>query len=165
MLKAKEVKPMKRLIAVSITIVLALCLYVVALPAQPAIAVFREVKLLASDGARLASFLVGGNPLGVIFDGTNIWVANGLDNTVSKVRPSDGEILGTFPVGTTPGGMAFDGANIWVANYTTNNVTKLRASDGANLGTFGAGTHPALVAFDGANIWVTNYGDNTVTKF
>ena len=29
---------------------------------------------------------VGGSPLGIGFDGTNIWVANVTNNTVSKIR-------------------------------------------------------------------------------
>lgn len=118
------------------------------------------------DANKTASFAVGGNPNGIAFNGANIWVANGSDNTVSKLRPSDGAVLvGSIPVETTPASMAFDGANIWVGNYTSGTVTKLQASDGAVLGSFPSGTGPMGVAFDGANIWVTNYGDNTVTKF
>ena len=50
------------------------------------------------------------------FDGANIWVANPLLNTVTKLRASDGAALGTFPAGPFPYGVAFDGANIWVVN-------------------------------------------------
>jgi Protein of unknown function (DUF1566)/Collagen triple helix repeat (20 copies) len=110
-------------------------------------------------------FAVGSQPLGVAFDGANIWVANNVGNNVSKLRASDGANLGTFSVGPGPNGVAFDGANIWVTNFSNNSVTKLRASDGANLGTFAVGNGPFAVAFDGANIWVTNVGsDSTVSK-
>src|ERR1700736_3546180 len=61
------------------------------------------------------AFPVGSNPIGVAFDGANIWVANFSDNTVTKLRASDGSNLGTFAVGNFPVGVAFDGANIWVA--------------------------------------------------
>src|SRR5690348_1190797 len=47
-----------------------------------------------------ASFSVGRSPVGVAFDGANIWVASGRDNTVTKLRASDGFTLGTFAVGT-----------------------------------------------------------------
>ena len=40
--------------------------------------------LRAIDGANLGAFPVGTNPLGVAFDGANIWVANQGSNTVSK---------------------------------------------------------------------------------
>src|ERR1700736_5596153 len=102
------------------------------------------------------SFKVGKEPNDVAFDGQNIWVTNGGDDTVTELRPSDGTGLGTFSGGSQPYGIAFDGANIWTVNYGGNNVTKLRASDGKALGTFSVGTRPWLAAFDGANIWVTN---------
>jgi hypothetical protein len=108
------------------------------------------------------TFSVGSKPDGIVFDGANVWVANGGGNTVTKLRSSDGVNLGTFTVGDSPFGMAFDGANLWVANST--GVTKLRASDGSNLGTFGVGASPLGVACDGSNIWVASFGSGTVTK-
>jgi DNA-binding beta-propeller fold protein YncE len=41
-------------------------------------------KLRASDGSTLGTFPVGAGPVGVAFDGANIWVANSSDNTISK---------------------------------------------------------------------------------
>src|SRR5690242_18204714 len=82
------------------------------------------------------TYPAGNSPVGVIFDGTNIWVANNTVNTVTKLRPSDGAVLGTFPVGRSPNWLAFDGTNIWVSNFTESTVTKLRASDGVAQGTF-----------------------------
>lgn len=113
---------------------------------------------------KITDFEVGKQPLGVAFDGANIWVANNDDSTLSKLRASDGADLGTFPVGGAPIGLAFDGANIWVANSSDNTVSKLRASDGKTLGTFRVGKVPWFLAFDGEAIWVTNSQDFSVTK-
>jgi len=144
-------------------------------------------KLRASDGTcngvanppgssvTACSFAVGSYPMGVAFDGANIWVANAGSATVTKLRASDGATLGTFAVGSYPYGVAFDGANIWVTNQSSTTVSKLRASDGTCAGvanppgssvtacSFAVGTGPRGVAFDGANIWVTNGSSNTVT--
>jgi DNA-binding beta-propeller fold protein YncE len=111
-----------------------------------------------------ANFPVGNIPVGLAFDGANIWVSNLGSDTVTRLRASDGTNLGTFAVGGKPWGLAFDGANIWVANLNSNTVTKLQASDGTNLGTFAVGTYPEGMAFDGANIWVANKLSNTVSK-
>ena len=116
------------------------------------------------ERAESAAFNVGKFPIGVTFDGTNIWVANGGSNTVTRLRASDGAIVGTFSVGEFPIGLAFDGANIWVTNSDSDNVTKLRASDGAVLGNFNVGKAPGGVAFDGTNIWVTNEDSSNVMK-
>ena len=104
----------------------------------------------------------GRNPVGVTFDGDNIWVTS--TSSVFKLRASDGANLGNFPVGNSPAAVAFDGANIWVANQGSNNVTRLRASDGANLGSFSTGLGPNAIAFDGTSVWITNSGSNSITR-
>jgi len=55
---------------------------------------------------------VGNGPSGICFDGTNIWVTNRWDDTVTKLRASDGTNVGTYSVGNGPNGLCFDGANI-----------------------------------------------------
>lgn len=79
-------------------------------------------KLRASDGALLATFPVGSTPEGILFDGSNIWVANLLSDTVTKLRASDGAPLGTFSAGDGGRDLAFDGDNIWVADYYADSV-------------------------------------------
>jgi len=67
----------------------------------------------------------GGGPVGVAFDGVNIWAANANSNNVTKLRASDGKSLGTFSIGVNPFVVAFDGANIWVGNQVSNTLSKL----------------------------------------
>ena len=80
---------------------------------------------LKGDGVSLGVFAVGGEPFGLAFDGSYIWVANSTTANVTKLRASDGASLGTFPVGSFPTAVAFDGANLWVANESSNTVSKL----------------------------------------
>ncbi len=103
----------------------------------------------------MGTFAVGTTPIGMAFDGANIWVTNSGSHTVMSCGLGRRQ-LGTFNTGAGPAGVAFDGANIWVANRT-NTATKLRASDGANLGRSPRAPTPTGVAFDGANIWVANF--------
>ena len=42
-------------------------------------------KLRASDGDLQGTFNVGNGPIGVAFDGANIWVANEYSSTVSRL--------------------------------------------------------------------------------
>jgi hypothetical protein len=51
------------------------------------------------DGTLLGTFPAGHRPFGILFDGTYIWVADPIDNTVTKLRASAGSITGTFPLG------------------------------------------------------------------
>lgn len=111
-----------------------------------------------------ATFAVGGSPVAVAFDGTNIWAANSGSNNITKLRGSDGVVLATIAVGNGPAGLAFDGSHIWVTNNGSNTVSKRRISDGAGVFTLTVGTSPRGVAFDGVHIWVANSGSNNVTK-
>jgi uncharacterized protein (TIGR03437 family) len=110
------------------------------------------------------SYPVGEDPVGIAFDGVNIWVTNFGDSTVTKLLASTGARLGTYPTGAGPYAAAFDGTNIWVSNLDGNSVTKLLASTGVLLGTYPVGLSPRDVAFDGANIWVPNVFSSNVTK-
>ncbi len=87
---------------------------------------FNAVAILRWYAANLTTtFSVGTNPVGVAFDGANIWVANRGSNNVTKLRASDGTLLGTFDAAVAPVGVAFDGANIWVTSFGSNTVSKL----------------------------------------
>ena len=126
-----------------------------------------QIALLqwGQDPGRAATFPTGSVPVGVAFDGTNIWVANGGSNTVSKINRVTGAKT-DYATGTSPTEVAFDGANIWVANFGSNTVSKINPN-GVAPGTpinFTTGNGPRGVAFDGTNIWVTNQNSNTVSK-
>jgi len=73
-----------------------------------------------------STFDVGDSPFGVCFDGTNIWVTNYGDDTVSKLLASDGSLVGTYATGDSPRGVCFDGTNIWVANKGDDTVQYIR---------------------------------------
>jgi outer membrane lipoprotein-sorting protein len=115
------------------------------------------------DTGAIAFAPVGSQPQAIAFDGTNIWVPNGGDNTVTELDLI-GNLIRTIPVGAVPDAIAFDGANMWVSNFTSNNVTKIRASDGVVVGTYAVGTAPGGIAFDGNNMWIANSGSNSITE-
>jgi len=123
------------------------------------------VNKMQTDGTILETIEVGRTPVGLTFDGENIWVGCFRSDVVMKLRPSDGATLGTFPAGERPRSqIAFDGTHMWVTNSAVNTVTKLRASDGEIVETIAVGKGPRAVVFDGSRIWVGNYLGNSVTR-
>jgi DNA-binding beta-propeller fold protein YncE len=121
--------------------------------------------LSASDGTVVRTIATGSGPLGVAFDGANVWVVNAGGNgigTASKIRANDGVVLGTFSAPDGPYGIAFDGTYLWISGALYTMV--MRASDGVLVGQWQI--PPTVgVAFDGAHIWISNINQNTVTKF
>src|SRR5262249_15989306 len=80
------------------------------------------VAELSRDGAMLgASPFAGGSAQAVAFDGTNMWVVDSNDGTVTELGP-DGATVGVYTAGTNPWAIAFDGTNMWVANMGSNDV-------------------------------------------
>ena len=79
----------------------------------------------------LGTFAVGVNPIGIAFDGSNMWVANSnsASPSVTKLQASDGAVLETITVGInpfqSPQQVVFDGTSIWVTSSLGNLVSGL----------------------------------------
>lgn len=82
------------------------------------------VATLRWDLLSQRTFPVGSSPMGVAFDGANMWVTGSLGRA-TKLRASNGASIENFDAGSSPQGIAFDGANMWVTNGHPNTVTKL----------------------------------------
>jgi hypothetical protein len=118
------------------------------------------------DTGVVSTFTTGlTSPVGIVFDGANIWVTDIGNDTIKKLS-SAGAVLDTVPVGVDPQYPVFDGINIWVPNIAGQSVTVVRAlgttATGANrvIATLtGNGLNePAVAAFDGQFVLVTNTG-------
>jgi hypothetical protein len=103
---------------------------------------------------------VGDFPQGVEFDGTDLWVANGFSNTVTRVRPGDGKVLETWSGATFAQNIVCAMGKIFITGVTqpgslymidptqpAGAVTTLSSNMANN-------THG--IAFDGSRIWTTN---------
>jgi hypothetical protein len=111
-------------------------------------------SLRISDGLMGSPLNLNFTPIGVLFDGFNLWVANKDNNEVVKYQRDFTEI-GRFPIACLPLRMMFDGQNLWVTDGNT--VCKLLVYDGSPLGTFRLNTSgfgPCALVFDGINTWV-----------
>jgi DNA-binding beta-propeller fold protein YncE len=122
------------------------------------------VSRIDPDNGTTNNFTTGGNPLGILFDGTNLWVTDQRDNRLIKLD-SNGNILQSIPVGGLPQFPVFDGSNIWVPNYSGPSVTVVRARDGQVMATLTENglNAPVHAAFDGQRILVTNVNGNSLS--
>jgi DNA-binding beta-propeller fold protein YncE len=107
---------------------------------------------------------IGNQPVGVAFDGANIWTANrGPPGSVSIIDPTGNDPVITITTGfAAPYGIIYDGAHIWVTDTGAGTLLQLDPS-GNILKSVTVGVSPGFPAFDGANIWVPNFGDSSIT--
>jgi hypothetical protein len=111
-------------------------------------------------------------PVGIIYDGANIWVPDEGDNKLKKLD-SAGAILQSIDVGADPRFPAFDGTNIWVPCLSSNTTSVVRVKDSqgnplANpfvVATLdGNGMNgPFAAAFDGERVLITNSSGDSVS--
>jgi len=106
-------------------------------------------------------------PVGIVFDGTHLWVADDGDNALYRVNPADGTILETLPMGTigTFAIPVFDGSNIWVPVSNELRVVSISTPARllATLTGNGLSAINQTVAFDGERILVTAGAGNSLS--
>lgn len=125
-------------------------------------------RISPSDGSPVGqSIAVDFGPFGIVFDGTSIWVACAIANSVTRIRASDGTVQGGYlPVGSFPLAIAYDWVNklIWTVNNQGGTVSRLNQSDGSSAGPdIKVGTQPISLTFDGTNVWVVNTAEATIS--
>jgi hypothetical protein len=103
-------------------------------------------------------------PIGIVFDGTSVWVADAGDGRLKKLD-ANGAIVQSVAVGSGPLFPTFDGTNLWVPNRVSNSVSVVRAATGVVVATLtGNGLDgPTAAAFDGQRVLVTNYTGASVS--
>lgn len=80
-------------------------------------------KIVADTLEILGTYDVGRFPTAITWDGSNIWVANGLDDTLTVLDGATGDEVGVVSISDDPAklhfpiSMAFDGRYIWVSGY------------------------------------------------
>ncbi len=140
---------------------------------------FDGTRMWASDPYNDAVYVfdANGNPIGSLasesvwgmtFDGTNIWLANYNDGTLSAYNASTLQPVGApIHVGGKPMGLAFDGQNIWVANDGSNNAQIIRIRDraviAADLST--GGNRPRSVSVTADKVWFANFGSSSLMSY
>jgi YVTN family beta-propeller protein len=118
------------------------------------------------DPGRPGILQTGGSPLGLAFDGADIWVANGSGNTVQRISRSGKAVVATIPVGAEPSYLAFDGTDMWVTNRASNTVSRISRTSNTVIATVAlpAGSSPLGIAFVNGFMWVVNNGTSTLSR-
>jgi hypothetical protein len=116
------------------------------------------------------------SPIGIVFDGTHLWITNNDGNSVTEITTT-GSHVQTLSAATygfnQPRAIGFDGTHLWVVNSAGGSdgegslteinpngslVKTIDNSDGGYDFDF-----PSAIAFSGSYLWVTNQLGNSVT--
>lgn len=100
---------------------------------------------------------VGNNPVGITYDGENLWTANNGTGpgtgSLSRARLDFNDTT-TFTGFSQPRGILFDGANLWVTDAGDTTLKRVDTTTGAVLQTIPLSGDVQFPVFDGTNLWI-----------
>jgi ABC-type transport system substrate-binding protein/class 3 adenylate cyclase len=116
-----------------------------------------------ASGKLVSQTAVGNGPESIAVGEGATWVADTLDDTVSRVQPGGGRVA--IPVNGIPSGVATGFGLVWVSDFSNRAVERI--SPGANkvVGSeIAVGNGPASIATGYGAVWVANTLDGTVSR-
>jgi peptide/nickel transport system substrate-binding protein len=102
----------------------------------------------------LAYQSVGNGPTAVLSAFGSIWVANQVDDTVSRLEPSTGREESTNLVGEGPNALGATAGSLWVANEFSGSISEIDPGSNAVARTVPVGGAAASLAADGDGLWL-----------
>jgi YVTN family beta-propeller protein len=148
------------------------------LPTSPSAAAFSRRSLWVANAKVAAVFRidaagagvdarvdVGNDPAGIAAGAGAVWVADGADNTVSRIAPAGANaVTHTIPLGNGPGPIAVSADAVWVANTRDGTVSRIESATRSVTATIPVGRLPSGVAVGAGSVWVTNGLSGTVSR-
>lgn len=108
---------------------------------------------------------VTSNPTAIATGAGGVWVADAIDNAVSRIDPASANaVTATTPVGQGPSAIAVGEGAVWVANTQDDTVSRIDPRAVAVTETIPVGARPTGIAAAGGAVWVANSLDGTVSR-
>ena len=99
---------------------------------------------------------------GIATGNGDVWVANSLDATVSRIDPQTNAVVQTIDVGNGPIGIVYGSGSVWVANTGDGTITRIDGSTGAP-----GRPRPIAateLAFGAGSLWASERADGQVAR-
>ena len=112
------------------------------------------VTRIDAGGIATGPLPVGRGASGIAVGAGAVWVANTLDDTVTRIDPATGETKATIPVGAGPRGLAVGLGAVWVADSRGADVSRIDPRTD-RVRTIPVGGSPEGVVVDAGRVWVT----------
>lgn len=99
----------------------------------------------------------GPAPLGLAFDGENLWVSDRSEHRIYKVNPESGQIVLAIPFDGDVAGTAWDGKHLWQADNRTKTVSQIDPETGNIALSVACDTGSGVLGglcHDGTDLWL-----------
>ncbi len=144
------------------------------------------------EGVVMTLAAPGGDPIGLAYDGSSLWVSDSTAKRIYKIRASDGQVLASFdapggsasilgakadaknivpgPTVGTPAGVAWYGGALWVACTSDGKIYQVNPNvpttdPGHVLAVLDSNAFtPFALAFGGGALWVSDIAAGSIFK-
>jgi YVTN family beta-propeller protein len=116
-----------------------------------------------SSGELRSEVPLGDGPGPSATDGTSVWIANTLDDTVSRVDADSGQVT-TLDIDGEPAGVAVGAEFAWVTDATEGTVEQVDPEANRVVGSLKVGNGPGGVAVAFDAVWVVTAVDGAVVR-
>ena len=129
----------------------------------------RMMELDADTGGKVSGvdpISTGAGPVAVAVMDDVVWVANGLDRSLTRVPIGLPNPDPALPLGFTPTALAADpdGQTLWIVNNGGDEVVQFATTSRGISGRIAVGSRPVSVVAGAGAVWVANSGDGTVSR-
>ena len=102
-------------------------------------------------------------PINLTTLGSNVYVTNSCDSTVSIINTADNNSMSTVSVGSNPRSITTLGTKVYVANLDDNTISIIDTADNNSVTTVSVGFAPIALTTLGTKVYVSNYNDSNVS--
>jgi peptide/nickel transport system substrate-binding protein len=107
---------------------------------------------------------VGSSANGIAVSGGSVWVADGLDGTVSRIDRRASRVVQRIAVGHQPRAVAVGAGSVWVANAGDRTISRIDAKSGKRVATIASGADGQALAVGLGAVWAVDQSTDTVVK-
>jgi peptide/nickel transport system substrate-binding protein len=132
---------------------------------QPVVAVEADsvARIDPATGAARAAYGVGHSPSAVAAGAGSVWVANALDQTVTRILRAHDDQAIVIPIGARPGALAFGEGSLWVA-ADDQRVAQVNPATNRVVRRFDVGGQPSAIAVGFGSVWVAEPREGVVAR-
>jgi len=128
----------------------------------------RMVQLDATDGGHTGTepIATGAGPVAVAVINDSVWVANGLDRSLTRLTIGSLNPDTAISLGFTPMALAADpdGRTLWIVNNGGDEVVRFDTAAREVSGRYTVGPRPVSVVAGAGAVWVADSGDGTISR-
>src|SRR5581483_5177042 len=132
--------------------------------ASPRVAASSLAVIDARSGRLVADVAAGANPGAVAGGPGAVWIANGDDNSVTRIDLATAAVQQSITVGEEPEAVTTGAGAVWVTNSRGGTVSRINEAAGRVVQAIPVGNGPAGIAYGSGAIWVANAVDGTVSR-